>query len=111
MGRPSRTAADRALMAHIGERLRWVREALDLSQTEIGAVVGVTQTAWGKYEQGIRTPDQFKIPEVLSRLRISREYLLGSTLDGVERNLAIRIAAAHPELALTTDTELHKGTN
>jgi transcriptional regulator with XRE-family HTH domain len=61
-------------------------------------IVGVTQTAWGKWELGQRTPDRYKLPKVVALLKISMEYLLGHTLDGVERNLALRIAAAHPEL-------------
>lgn len=99
MGRPPRTVADKAMMLKMGTRLRWVREAMDKSQEEMAEIVGVHQTAWSKYESGQRWPDQFGIPRILAKLRISRAYLLDDSLQGVDRDLAIRLAADHPELA------------
>lgn len=86
------------MMRRMGERLRWVREAMGKTQEEMGTIVGVHQTAWGLYERGERWPDQFQVVRVLAKLKISREYLLYDTLEGVERELAIRLAAKHPEL-------------
>ena len=61
MGRPSRTSDDRRLMAQMGRRLRWVREALGVNQTDMARMVGVTQTAWSLYERGKRWPDQLVV--------------------------------------------------
>jgi transcriptional regulator with XRE-family HTH domain len=110
MGRPARKPADKAMMAHIGERLRWVREALDKSQGEMADAVGVHQTAWSLYERGQRWPDQFEIPRLLAKLKISREYLLEDTLEGVEAALAIRLAAKHPQLVPPISKVRRKGT-
>jgi transcriptional regulator with XRE-family HTH domain len=99
MGRPARTAEDRELMQHMGQRLKWVREAMEKSQAEMADIVGVHQTAWSLYERGRRWPDQFEAVRLMAKLQISREYLLEDSLEGVERDLAIRLAARHPELA------------
>lgn len=85
-------------MREIGVRLRWVRQAMGLSQEAIAEIVGVHQTAWSLYERGLRTPDQFEVPRIAGKLKISVHYMLGGGLEGVERDLAIRLAARHPEL-------------
>lgn len=98
------------MMAEIGQRLRWVREALDLSQTQIADLVGINQTTWSLYERGARLPDHFRIPQLCGKLRISTGYLLSGDLDGVEPRLAIALAAHHPSLAKTSYTAQRTGT-
>ncbi len=95
-------------MKEIGERLQWVREALGLSQIEISKIVDVHQTTWSLYEKGLRLPDQFQIPRIAGKLKISVSYLLGEGLDGVERDLAIRLAAQHPQLVDKKNTPENK---
>lgn len=98
MGRPPRKPADRAAMVEMGRRLYWVRAARGLTQAEMAQQVGVHQTAWSLYERGLRWPDQFEVPRLAAKLQITLEYLRGGSLEGVEPSLAIRLAAAHPEL-------------
>jgi transcriptional regulator with XRE-family HTH domain len=98
-------------MKLIGQRLRWVREALSLSQEQIATRVGVHQTAWSLYERGLRMPDQFEVPRLAAKLQISIPYILGEGLEGVERELAIRLAAQHPELVENTGTDRRTGTD
>lgn len=108
MGRPPRSVADRQMMAEMGKRLRWVREASGWNQTQAGEVVGVTQTAWSLYERGLRWPDAFEAVRLIAKLKISRDYLLTGDLGGVERDLAIRLAASHPELVEPKNTDEDK---
>ena len=110
VGRPRRTLADKALMQRLGQRLRWVREAKGMTQAQIAELVGVHQTAWSLYERGLRFPDQFEVPRLLAKLRISREYLMDGSLEGVEAGLAIRLAAAHPQLVPSIDRVRRKDT-
>lgn len=98
-------------MREMGRRLRWVREALGQSQGQIAEAVGVHQTAWSLYERGLRWPDQFEAVRLIAKLRISREYLLEGDLSGVERELAIRLAASHPELVKPNNTAPRTGTD
>jgi transcriptional regulator with XRE-family HTH domain len=100
MGRRRRTDDDKKLMALMGQRLLWVREALGLNQTDMARRVGLTQTAWSLYELGKRWPDQFELPRILAKLGITREFLMGGDLSGLDRDVAIRIAAHHPEIIL-----------
>lgn len=111
MGRPPRTTADRQLMRDMGMRLRWVREALGETQERMAQRVGVHQTAWSLYERGRRWPDQFEAVRLIAKLQISTDYLLCGSLRGVERELAIRLAAHHPELVRPTDRALRTGTD
>lgn len=104
MGRPRRTVADKQMMREVGVRLKWVREAMGLSQQEIADLIGLHQTAWSLYERGLRFPDQFEVVRLAAKLKISLPYLLEATLEGVERELAIRLAARHPELVEPTST-------
>lgn len=99
------------MMAEIGQRLKWVREALELSQTQIADICGVDQTTWSAYELGNRLPDHFRIPQLCGKLRISVSYLLSGDLDGVEPRLAIALAAHHPSLAKTSYTAQRTGTD
>ena len=97
-------------MAEMGQRLRWVREARGWNQTQAGEVVGVTQTAWSLYERGLRWPDAFEAVRLIAKLKISRDYLLTGDLGGVERDLAIRLAASHPELVEPKNTDQDRDT-
>lgn len=90
-------------MREAGQRLLWAREILGLTQAEVGDLIGVTKDAVGLYERGLRWPDEFRALKMLSKLKISRAYLVEGSLQGVDRELAILLAAAHPELARPRD--------
>ncbi len=99
------------MMLQMGERLKWVREANGWNQTQAGDMVGVTQTAWSLYERGLRWPDAFAAVRLIAKLKISREFLLTGDLGGVERDLAIRLAASHPELVRPKNKDSDTGTD
>jgi transcriptional regulator with XRE-family HTH domain len=98
MGRPKRSDADREAMVRIGQHLRYVREAWGRSQTEIATITGIHQTTWSLYERGLRLPDQFAVERIAAKLRLDISYIWNGDLSGLEREVAIRIAASHPEL-------------
>jgi len=97
MGRPKRTDDHKKLMALMGQRLLWVREALGLNQTDMARLVGLTQTAWSSYELGKRWPDQFELPKIIAKLKITRDYLMEGDLSGIDRALAAKIADSTPK--------------
>jgi transcriptional regulator with XRE-family HTH domain len=110
MGRRPRTVADKSLMVAGGERLKWVREARGESQAQTAEHIGVHQTSWSLYERGLRWPDEFEVLRLIAKLKISRAYLVEGSLEGVERDLAIQLAARHPELAPPKGKEPRTGT-
>lgn len=83
-------------MKVMGLRLKWVRQARNMKQSEIAKLVGIDQSTWSLYERGLRWPDHFDVLRLLAKLKISREYLLDGVLRDVEPELAIRLALEHP---------------
>lgn len=103
MGRPPRSDDERERMKEIGRRFRWLREVMGLSQPElVESLGGIHQTTWSYYERGKRLPDQFAMVRLAAKLKVSVAYFLEGSLEGVDRDLAIRLAAQHPELAPPT---------
>jgi transcriptional regulator with XRE-family HTH domain len=95
-------------MASLGVRLRWVRDILGMTQEEMARAVGIDQTAWSLYELGKRWPDIAMAMRIAAKLKVSAAYLLEGSLEGVERDLAIQLAAHHPELVPPKRKENHK---
>ena len=97
-------------MVRLGERLKWVREIMGKTQQEMADMVGIQQSAWCQYETGRRSPDAFQAVRIAAKMKISVDYLLSGSLDGVERNLAIQLVRDHPELAPPRNKGWNTGT-
>jgi transcriptional regulator with XRE-family HTH domain len=95
-------------MVEMGQRIRWVRDIYGKSQAQMAEEVGIDQTAWSLYERGQRWPDIAQAARIVAKLKVSHAYLLDGSLEGVERDLAIRLAAYHPQLVLPRRTDLHR---
>ena len=83
----------------IGDRLRWVRELINETPTELAANIGVDSSAIRHIERGARLPSIRMLMTLCHVLRISPQYLLWGSLAGVEPELAARLKAEHPELS------------
>ena len=90
----------------IGERLKWAREALDLSRVQLADEVGVDWTMIRHIENGTRVPSIFLALALIHVLDISPQYLLWGVLEGVEPTLHTKLAALHPELRHASSTTL-----
>lgn len=110
-GRYARTDADRQLLRQIGQRIRWAREVLGLTRPQLAEMIGVDVGTWAWYEQGKRFPDLMRIPDICGRLKVDTEYLIRGSLLGVEKEVAIRLAARHPELVDIARTAWDKPNN
>jgi transcriptional regulator with XRE-family HTH domain len=64
-------------MATFGGRLRLLREEKDMAQKELAAVLKVSQSAVGKYENDQRTPSPTAIVKLAVLFDVSTDYLLG----------------------------------
>ena len=82
----------------IGQRLRWVREMVKATPTEIAADIGVDSTAIRQIERGARLPSIHTLMALCHVLHISPQYLLWGTLEAVEPELAAQLKQLHPEL-------------
>lgn len=64
-------------MSTFGERLRLLREEKKLAQKEIAALLKVSQSSIGKYENDERTPSPTAIVKLADFFGVSTDYLLG----------------------------------
>ena len=82
----------------IGTRLKWAREILGYSRSELARELGIDPAFVTKLEQGVRIPSVFLVMSLCHVLHISPQYLLWGSVQGVEGELATKLSAAHPEL-------------
>lgn len=61
-----------------GSRLREVRKAKGLTQTELGELIGVGKSAICCYEKETRNPTLEAVLEMINVFGVSADYLLGS---------------------------------
>ena len=60
------------------ERLRELRIQLGMSQENVAQTLGITRTAYNKYEQGVIEPTR-KLRELSKLFEVSTDYILGRT--------------------------------
>jgi len=85
----------------IGERIRGLREDLDMSQVRLAGIVGVTKATMSKYENNAAIPKADLIEKMASTLHTSADYLVGLT----DNQNMHHSAAFSPRLS-DTETEL-----
>ena len=59
------------------QRLRALRKREGLSQTEVARILGITRTAYNKYESGASAPSR-KLRELAQLYHVSTDYILGA---------------------------------
>ena len=64
-----------------GSRLRELRRQKNLSQTELGRLIGVTSTQVGDMERGNSTTSMPRLYELCRYFGVSSDYLMGLTDD------------------------------
>ena len=65
-------------MATFGSRMQELRKAKEWTQEDLASRLGITRSAVGMYEQGVRTPDFDTLDDIADLLNASFDYLLGS---------------------------------
>jgi transcriptional regulator with XRE-family HTH domain len=105
-------SADKALFQQqAGERIRWIREEVGETQARVAEVAGVGQATWQRYESGECMPDPFLLVTFCRKFRVSMDYVFRGTLEGVQRDLALRLYRKHGSLVIgPNDTDLHTDT-
>ena len=58
-------------------RLRMLRQQMGLSQQKVADAIGITRTAYNKYESGAIRPNQ-KIRELCDLFHVSADYIRGN---------------------------------
>lgn len=70
----------------LGYRLRELRKTNNMSQEELGKLLGVTKVSVSGYENGTRIPSMEILVMILDVFKISADYILGRELDVVCEN-------------------------
>ena len=65
----------------IGKRLKAIRKALNLNQTDFGTRINLSQTTIGQYEKETRPITERVISQLVSEFHINEEYLRHGTGD------------------------------
>ncbi len=77
----------------VGKRLRLLRVEKDLTQEELGKILGVGKTTISQYENETRKPDAEMLRRIARFFNVSVDYLLGLTSE--KRPGGIETIAAH----------------
>ena len=67
----------------LGYRLKELRKKMDISQTELGKLLGVTKVSISGYENGTRVPSMEVLMNIIKLFDVSADYLLGRELNVV----------------------------
>lgn len=68
-------------MSLLKTRLRELRKERKMTQKQVAALIGITESTYCGYETGKRQPDIQKIAELSKIFGVSSDYLLGNVSD------------------------------
>ena len=83
------------------QRLRAVREQLNISQHELARLCGLSMNQISRYELGVREPTSISLVKIARTLNVSMDYLVGLTNDQ-NGLLAAQELSAHEREILDT---------
>ena len=87
---------------NIGHRLKTIRKALDLNQTDFGARINLSQTTIGQYEKETRPITERVISQLVAEYNINEEYLRHGTGEMFVSHRTDLVAELAAKLQLTS---------
>ena len=101
MSKTARPEAYTAIQKDIGERIGWVRELIEPNRYEAARTLGLDPSTLAKIESGDRAASIFNIISIANRYRVTADFLLRGVMSArMDEELALKLAALHPELVL-----------
>ncbi len=73
-------------MSNIKNRIRDLREDLDLRQIDVANATGIDQKTLSNYETGKTNPDSYSIIKLADFFNVSTDYLLGYSKINIKSN-------------------------
>ncbi len=73
-------------MSNIKNRIRDLREDLDLRQIDVANATGIDQKTLSNYETGKTNPDSYSIIKLADFFDVSADYLLGRSEINIKSN-------------------------
>lgn len=91
----------------LGYRLRELRKEKNMSQEDLGKILGVTKVSVSGYEKGTRTPSMDILVNMLDIFMVPADYLLGRELNAVcEEDEEVKINLSLSDIEIIR--ELHR---
>ena len=101
MSRTARPEAYTAIQKKIGERIGWVRELVQPNRYEAARTLGLDPSTLAKIEAGSRAASIFNVISIANRYRCTTDFILRGVMSArMDDELALKLAALHPELVL-----------
>ena len=91
----------------LGYRLRELRKDNNMSQEELGNLLGVTKVSVSGYENGTRIPSMEVLIAMLNVFKISADYLLGRELDVICENEEGTALMSRDDVNIIRELKLH----
>lgn len=63
-------------MHYYNERIRFIREAKNITQAEIANAIGTSQKQYSKYETGVNEMTVSRLKAICEYLQVSADYVL-----------------------------------
>lgn len=84
----------------LGYRLRELRKEKNMSQEDLGKILGVTKVSVSGYEKGTRIPSMETLTNILDIFMVSADYLLGREINAVceENNVLVNLSLGDIEI-------------
>lgn len=94
----------------VGQRIRQARKEAKLTQTELGAKIGVSGSMIGQYENGLRNPKCDTLSRIATALGIPSACLAGTML-GSWISVKERLPQFHKETLVVCDGKIYTAEN
>lgn len=88
-------------MASLKERLKEQRKIHKLTQSNVAEFLGISESAYGYYEQGRNEPSIASLKSLADKYNVNTSYLLGET-DIPSKDIA-KVIVAGEEITLTAE--------
>ncbi|TRZ38559.1 XRE family transcriptional regulator [Niallia circulans] len=88
-------------MASLKERLKELRKIHKLTQSNVAEFLGISESAYGYYEQGRNEPSLASLKILADKYNVNTSYLLGET-DFPSKDIA-KVILAGEEITLTAE--------
>ncbi len=84
----------------LGYRLRELRKEKNMSQEDLGKILGVTKVSVSGYENGTRVPSMKILNNILDIFLVSADYLLGREINVVceDENISVNLSVGDIEI-------------
>lgn len=103
--------ATSATLAQVGARLRAIRKFSGQPQTALCRILGVDQSTWSKWEQGLRLPDIFMMIRFAARTKVTLDLIYRGNPDGIHPHLRGLLERDYPDLLVSRPIDMGPDTD